>query len=116
MQQDVRTYIEVYVICLGSKAKHHKPYRSLKSLLLPTRPIEELSMDFVTRLPEVLHRGELVDSILVIVDRFTKMTFTFIVYTTITIAQLVELFHRDIKYQFRPLKGLVTNRGSIFTS
>ena len=116
MKRDITEYVQCCVVCLSSKAKRHKPYGSLESLPLPSKPMEELSMDFVTGLPEVLHEGKLVDSILVIVDRFTRMTFAFDVHATITAAELAALFHKRIECQFGPPRGLVSDRGSIFTS
>ena len=41
-------------------------------------------MDFITGLPEAQLQGELVDAILVVVDRYTKMSRFFAVKTTIT--------------------------------
>jgi hypothetical protein len=51
------------------------PYRLLKSLPQPSRPWEEISMDFVTGLPPSKNPndGEDYDLILVVVDRFSKM-------------------------------------------
>ena len=52
------------------------PYRLLKSLPQPSQPWKEISIDFVTSLPpsKNLNGGEDYNLILVIVDRFLKMT------------------------------------------
>jgi hypothetical protein len=76
----------------------------------------QLSMDFITGLPESRYRGQLVDSILVIVDRFSKYSFFYPVATTITAAELAELFYQEIELAFGPPQGIVSDRGPVFTS
>ena len=71
---DVKVYVRGCDICLASKAVRHKPYRNLQQLPLPTHRWKDLSMDFVMGLPQSANwRGDDYDSILVIVDRLTKM-------------------------------------------
>ncbi len=74
----LRANIEFYVkgcdMCLASKLVKHKPYGDLQSLSMPTHRWKDLSMDFVTGLSVSTNwKGETYDSILVIVDRLTKM-------------------------------------------
>ena len=76
-------------------------------------------MDLITGLPPIcLRNGDEVDSILVIVDRFTKIMHCFAINKTITSQELAMLFHNEIEYQrgVRAPEGVVSNRGSIFTS
>ena len=73
-------------------------------------------MDFITGLPEAQLQGELVDAILVVVDRYTKMSRFFAVKTTITSPQLAELLHREIELRYGAPRGIVSDRGSLFTS
>jgi hypothetical protein len=54
-------------------------------------------MDFITGLLPTIYKGIEVDSILVIVDRFTKYSKFFPVYTTITAAELAELVYNEIE-------------------
>ena len=72
--QDVEAYVKGCDICLTSKAIQHKVYRNLLALPVPTHRWKDLSMDFVTGLSVLtVWKGESYDSILVIVDRLTKM-------------------------------------------
>ena len=75
-------------------------------------------MDFITNLPLIRNSltGQLVDSILVIVNRFTKYIRFIPVNTTINAAELAEIFHRKWELDFSPFKGILTDRGSIFTN
>ena len=73
-------------------------------------------MDFITGLPPALLDEKDVDAILVIVDRFTKYSLFLPVSSTITAAELAELFHRHVELVFGPPEGIVSDRGSLFTS
>jgi transposase InsO family protein len=73
-------------------------------------------MDFVTGLPPVLHGGREVDAILVIVDRLTKYVLFFPVSSTVTAPELVELFHNEVELKYGAPAGIVSDRGSVFTS
>lgn len=54
-------------------------------------------MDFITGLPVTIHEKREVDSILVIVDRFSKFVRFFPVHTTMTASDLAELYHNEIE-------------------
>jgi hypothetical protein len=71
-------------------------------------------MDFITGLPPA--GKEDYDSILVIVDRFTKYAQFLPVHTTINAVSLAVLFHNMVELRFGPPSGIVTDRGSVFTS
>ncbi len=74
LRQDVETYVKGCDVCLAAKAVHHKPYGDLQSLPILTHQWKDLSMDFVTGLSISTNwKGDSYDSILVIVDRLTKM-------------------------------------------
>ena len=76
-------------------------------------------MDFITRLPPIcLRNGDKVDLILVIINRFTKIIYCFAINKIIISQELAMLFYNEIKYRrgIGALKGVVSNRGSIFTS
>ncbi len=73
-------------------------------------------MDFIIGLPEVWYQDRFVDAILVIVDRFTKYSLFFPVSTITTSVELVELFYREVELRFGALEGIVSDRGSVFTS
>ena len=89
---DVEVYVRGCDVCLASKAVRHKPYGNLQQLPVPTHCWKDLSMDFVTGLPQSADwKGDGYDSILVIVDRLTKMVYYEPVQTTITALALVEV-------------------------
>ena len=116
MRTDIEKYVQCCNICMSSKAQRHKLYGSLPSLPVPTHKWKDLSIDFVTRLPRSKDwRGVEYDSILVIVDRLTKMVHYEPVLTTLDAEQLAAvLIETVIKYHGLP-NFIVTDRGSLFT-
>ena len=117
MKSDIARYVEGCDVCMSSKATRHKPYGNLQSLPIPTHKWKDITMDFVTGLPESKDwKGVDYDSILVVVDRLTKMVHYEAVKKTLTAEQLAEVLrHCVFKYHGLP-DSIVTDRGSLFTS
>ena len=116
LRHDVETYVKGCDVCLASKAMQHKPYRDLQSLLVHTYRWKNLSTDFVTGLPISTNwKSESYNSILVIVDRLTKMVHYEPVKVTIDAFGFAEVIIDMVV----PLHGLpdsiVSDRGSVFT-
>jgi len=62
-------------------------------LFIPQRPILELIIDFIIGLPPTkIRTGEVTNTILVIVNRYTKFLGYFTIIIIITAAELVNLF------------------------
>jgi len=73
-------------------------------------------MDFITGLPPTKIRiGEVADAILVIINRYTKFLGYFAIIIIITAAELVDLF-LERWLLFSTLRGIMSNRGTIFNS
>jgi hypothetical protein len=68
MKFQVNRYVDSCKICQRSKG--HEKHASLQLLSIPNSPWEEISYDFIIKLPK--SKGN--DSILVVVDRFSKRT------------------------------------------
>ena len=114
--KQVTEYCKSCDICQRTKAPRHRPYGELTSLPVATKPWKEISMDFVTGLPPSKCKGVVCDAILVVVDRFTKMVRYIPVSTTIDAAELAEVFHSEIVCRYGMPDGIVSDRGSVFTS
>jgi hypothetical protein len=63
------TYVQGCETCKRNKTPRHQPYGLLQPLPIPEAPWQSVSMDSIVKLP----KSKGFDSILVIVDRFTKM-------------------------------------------
>ena len=116
LARDVQEYIETCDVCQRTKAKRHRPYGELSSLPVPTKPWEEITMDFITGLPASRRADGVYDTVLVIVDRFTKVTRYIPCKKTIDAEQLAELIIGTVVKDFGLPSGIVSDRGSVFTS
>jgi hypothetical protein len=73
-------------------------------------------MDFIVDLPLSTYNERVYNSILVIVDRYTKMSIYIAYNKTCIVEDLTDLFYEEIIYKYGIPKGIVSDRGSIFTS
>ena len=73
-------------------------------------------MDFITGLLPSKYKNIIYDSILVIVDRFTKMVRYIPTNVIIDAAELAEVFYTEIVCRYSILNGIISNRGSVFIS
>nr|GEX86604.1 reverse transcriptase domain-containing protein [Tanacetum cinerariifolium] len=69
MKADIATYVSKGLTCAKVKAEHHRPSGLLVQPKIPEWKWDNITMDFVTKLPK-LSQGY--DTIWVIVDRLTK--------------------------------------------
>ena len=117
LRKDAEAYVKGCDVCLASKAVRHKPYGDLQALPVPTHRWKDLSMDFVTGLPVSTNwKGESYDSILVIVDRLTKMVHYEPVKVTIDAPGLAEVIIDMVVRHHGLPDSIVSDRGSVFTS
>lgn len=116
--RDVKAYTNTCLVCQRTKPRHHRPYGLLGALPQPVRPYQEISFDFITGLPTSIdpRTTRPCNAILVVVDRFTKHA-TYIATTKqLTASGLADLMFYYIFRQFGLPEGIVSDRGSLFTS
>ena len=117
LRADIEAYTKGCDICITSQAVSHKSYSDLQSLPVPRDRWKDLSMDFVTSLPVSTNwKGETYDSILVIVDRLTKMVHYEPVKVTIDAPGLAEVIIDVVVRHHSLPDSIASNRGSVFTS
>jgi hypothetical protein len=116
MTESIKEYIKSCDICQRVKTHRHRPYGELQSLPHPTEKWREITMDFITDLPPSGREGNVYDSILVIVDRFTKMAQYISTEKTITSSRLADILISQVITTFGKPYGIVSDRGSVFTS
>ncbi len=117
LQRDVEAYVKGCNVCLVSKIVCHKPYGDLQSLPIPTHRKKDLSMDFVIGLLiSTDWKGDSYDSILVIIDRLTKMGDYKPVKVMIDTPGLVEVIIDVVMRRHGVSESIVTDRGLLFTS
>ena len=117
LRKDVEAYVKACDDCLDLKAVRHKPYGNLQLLAVPTHRWKNLLIDFVTGLPISTNwKGKSYDSILVIVDRLTKMVHYEPVKVTINAPGLAKVIIDVVVWHHGLLDSIVSDRGSLFTS
>jgi hypothetical protein len=99
--------------CQRKAVHRHKPYDKLNPLPIPEYPFAEISLDWITGLPESRQRnGERFDTILTIIDRLTKYTLFIPTRSNTTAADFAELFFRHVECCFSTSKGIMSDRDS----
>ena len=112
LTRDVTKYLKACVTCIRSKPSHLKKTGLLVPLEIPEHPWSSVSVDFIVELP--LSNG--FDAVMVVVDRFTKMSYFIPCNTTITSVQTARLFvDRIFALHGIPLE-IVSDRGPQFTA
>ena len=117
LRKDVKDYVRGCDVCLASKAVRHKPYRDLQSLPIPTHRWKDLLIDFVTGLPlSADWKSDSYDSILVIVNRLTKMVHYEPVKVTIDASRPAEVIIDVVVRHHSLPNSIISDWGAIFTS
>ena len=109
----VRDFVLGCGACQRTKAERVRKPGLLQPLDIPEMKWESVSLDFVTALPRV--RGGF-DSILVVVDRLTKVAHFIPVKSTATAVDIARVFVREIFRLHGMPKILVSDRDVKFTS
>ena len=97
---------------MRSKSQRHCPYGLLKQLLIPERPWNSISMDFIKKLP--MSNGS--NMILVIVDHLTKRSIFILTINTIMSPMLAKLFVLHVFFKHGIPSHVTSNQGSEFVS
>jgi hypothetical protein len=113
MKIEIARYVARCDTCRRVKAIHMKTAGPLQSLTIPTWKWEDISMDFIVGLPRTA-KGY--DSILVIVDRLTKIAHFVPVKTDHPVAVYAQLYIARILSLQGVLKAIVSYREPQFVS
>lgn len=118
MRNAIEEYVRSGPICKRNKHERHAPYGLLQPLQVPQRPWESVAMDFIVKLPASADpvTGESFDSILVIVDRFTKFGRFIPCRETWGAEKLAHIFVKNVVANHGTPQTLITDRDKLFTS
>ena len=73
MAKDTHSYVTSCNMCQCIKVMSHKPHGELQSLPLPEGVFVEITIDFITNLPLYTQHGHTYNSILIVVNWYTKL-------------------------------------------
>jgi len=113
MNNDVRNYVKSCDSCQRIKASQQVPAGLLQPLPIPRQPWDQVSMDFITQLPQTKAGW---DAIVVFVDTFSKMVHLVPTKTSASAPETARLFFDHIVKLHGLPKSIISDRDSKFTS
>ncbi|CAN6716650.1 unnamed protein product [Malus baccata var. baccata] len=113
MKREIAEYVCRCVICQQVKADRKKPFGLMQPLPVPQWKWENITMDFVYKLPRTRNGY---DGIWVIVDRLTKSAHFIPLREKYSLSRLVELFVSKIVKYHGVLVSIISDRNPRFTS
>ncbi|GJS35750.1 reverse transcriptase domain-containing protein [Tanacetum coccineum] len=93
MKADIATYVSKCLTCAKVKAEHQRPSGLLVQPELPQWKWDNITMDFVTKLPK---SSQGYDTIWVIVDRLTKSTIFTLMRETDSMEKLTRVYLKEV--------------------
>ena len=82
MLKDIKEYIQSCDVCQRVKASRHRFYDETTSLLISVRSWKKISMNFIIELFLNRYENDIYNAILVVIDRYSKMTLYIFVKST----------------------------------
>jgi hypothetical protein len=118
MKKKVEKYIKKCVSCQKNKHATHAPYGESQPMPIPTKPWEDIAMDFITDLPESADEvtGYKYNAICNVVCRMTKGAEFIPFRKNFTAPQLASIFRDRIIRTHGLPKSIVSDRDKLFTS
>ncbi|GKB83188.1 putative reverse transcriptase domain-containing protein [Tanacetum coccineum] len=113
MKKDIALYVSKCLTCSKVKAEHQKPSGLLQQPEIPKWKWENITMDFITKLPRT-SSGH--DAIWVIVDRLTKSAHFLAVREDYKTEKLTGLYINEIVARHGVPVSIISDRDSHFTS
>nr|GEU53175.1 retrotransposon protein, putative, Ty3-gypsy subclass [Tanacetum cinerariifolium] len=93
MKRDIATYVSKCLTCLKVKAEHQRPSGLLQQPKIPEWKWDNITMDFITKLPRMKSWH---DTIWVIVDKLTKSTYFLVTHEDYSMEKLARLYIDEI--------------------
>ncbi|KAJ9534862.1 hypothetical protein QJQ45_017255 [Haematococcus lacustris] len=114
MRKDVEDYVRQCDACQRNKPSTRLKAGKLQPLSIPGRRWESISMDMIVKLPNSGKQNY--DSIMVYVDRLSKMVHLVPTHEAISAADAARLFYREVVRLHGLPASVVSDRGPIFNS
>ena len=112
MAKDVEHLVRRCSVCQLAKS-HLRPQGLYSPLPVPHGPWEDVSLDFITGLPKTQRQK---DSIMVVVDRFSKMAHFVACHTTNDASHVSNLYFKEIVRLHGIPRSMVSDRDTKFLS
>nr|GFA60347.1 putative reverse transcriptase domain-containing protein [Tanacetum cinerariifolium] len=113
MKADIATYVSKYLTCAKVKAEHQGPSGWLVQPKIPEWKWDNITMDFVTKLPK---SSQGYDTIWVIVDRLTKSAIFTPIRETDPIDKLARIYLKEVVTRHGIPVSIISDRDPRFAS
>nr|GEZ53892.1 retrotransposable element Tf2 [Tanacetum cinerariifolium] len=113
MKADIATYISKCLTCLKVKAEHQKSSGLLVQPKIPQWKWDNITMDFVTKLPKVQCGNDIIWEL---VDRINKSAHFLSMKETNPMDKLARLYLKEVVTRHRILVSIICDRDPRFTS
>ena len=115
MAQTVRSYVAGCLLCAKTKKSRSATVGFLKPLPVPLSPWRDISVDYITPLPDCARGAGTYKHVLVVVDRLTKMRH-YIAMETMSAEEMARQFIAKVYCLHGLPATIVSDRGSQFVS
>jgi hypothetical protein len=112
MKQDVQTFVQQCSICQQAKGEHVKSPGLLQPLPIPPKARHTISMDFIEKLPS----SQGYDTILVVVDKFSKYAHFMALKHPFSALSVAQLFINNVYKLHGMPTAIISDRDKVFTS
>ncbi|TPX35623.1 hypothetical protein SeLEV6574_g08160 [Synchytrium endobioticum] len=118
IREDVKKYVAECDVCQHNKTSRRAPMGKLVPLPIPERNWEEITMDLIVKLPPSKDEAKIrpYDSILVVVDRRSKMSHFIPTNEAVTTEELAHLVFDNVVCKHGVPRAIITDRGAQFKS
>ncbi|GJV86721.1 putative reverse transcriptase domain-containing protein [Tanacetum coccineum] len=113
MKADITTYVRKCLTCSKVKAEHQRPSGLLVQPEIPQWKWDNITMDFVTKLPK---SSQGYDTILVIVDRLNKSALFLLMRETDPMDRLARMYPKEVVTRHGIPVSIICDRDSRFAS
>ncbi|GJR94531.1 hypothetical protein Tco_0266705 [Tanacetum coccineum] len=113
MKADIATYVNKCLTCAKVKAEHQRPSGLLVQLKIPEWKWDNITMDFVTKLPKT---SQGYDTIWVIVDRLTKSAIFTPIRETDPLDKLARMYLKEVVTRHGIPVSIICDRDPRFAS
>jgi hypothetical protein len=107
IKMDIQNYVKGCSACQKNKIIRQPGHVSLSPLLIPEQPWQEISIDMIGPLPKL----DEYNSILFIVDRFSKMIYLIPTTTSLSATGLAEIYKKEVWHIHGIPRRIISNRG-----
>ena len=112
LKEDIKKYVQGCFKCQQNKVQHQRKAGELHPLEIPQGPWQEISIDIIGPLP----KSNGMDTIVVIVDRFTKIIRLKATMTNVSLEGIAKIYMDDIWKLHGIPRKILSNRGPQFAS